>query len=234
MRPAAMSLGSLSFVIAIVLISSLSGTPALAACSTSPGVGVDWSKCEKRRLNLTGQNLSGGTFVDTDFDRTDLKNVKLMDSDLRQADVGSARLEGADLSKSKMMKLQGDRANFRQAKLQGADMTKAEVERADFSGANLSGAVMVKTELGRANLSGAVLDGADMTRAEIARAVFEGSSLVGTNFHDAYTYLTNFEGTDLSQAEGLVQEQLNVACGDDTTVLPTGLERPSRWPCGPR
>lgn len=234
MRRMALPFETCLLAIAIALACLLGGNAALAACSTSPRVGVDWTKCEKTRLNLSGRNLSDGIFVYTDFDGTDLKNAMLVGADLHEADLTNARLEGADLSNANLNKTHGDRTNFRKAKLRGADLTKSEMARADFTEADFSGAMMVKIEMGRANLSGAVLDDADLSRAEIARAVFKGAQLKGTNFYDAYTYLTHFEGTDLSQATGLVQQQINVACGDDQTVLPSDLERPSHWPCGQR
>ncbi len=229
-RLAVFSKGSI-YAAAFMLATFLGSEAAEAACNTSPGVGVDWTKCEKRRLNLSGEDLSNGVFLNTDFGRTDLKGARFVDAELSMADFAKARLAGADLSGANMVKTQGDRANFKQAKLMGVDMTKAEMSRTDFSGADFTGAVMVKAELGRAVLAGARLDRVDLSRAEIARAILKGASLAGSNLEDAYTYLTRFEGTDLSQAEGLDQFQLDVACGDDDTVLPEGLERPAHWPC---
>jgi hypothetical protein len=43
--------------------------------------------------------------------------------------------------------------------------------------------------------------------------------------------LTRFEDSDLSQAIGLTQEQINISCGNEKTVLPQGIERPNDWPC---
>ncbi|WP_299395404.1 pentapeptide repeat-containing protein [Pelagibius sp.] len=208
------------------------GVPlAEAACADPPRAGVDWTKCEKRRLNLTGQDLSNGRFGYTDFSRSDLKSVRFVKADLSEAEFSKARLEGADLSEARMIKTNADRANFRKARLVGVDMTKAEMARADFTGADFSGAVMVKVEFGRSILSDANMEGADLSRAEIARAIFKGARLAGSNFSGAYTYLTRFEGADLSEITGLEQHQLDVACGDDATVLPAGLVRPSNWPC---
>jgi hypothetical protein len=39
------------------------------------------------------------------------------------------------------------------------------------------------------------------------------------------------EGVDLSGVADLTQSQLGIACGDDVTKLPDGLERPEEWPC---
>jgi len=36
---------------------------------------------------------------------------------------------------------------------------------------------------------------------------------------------------DLTDVSGLTQEQLDLACGDQTTRLPPGLDVPSGWPC---
>lgn len=211
---------------------ALLAAPAAATCTESPHAGVDWSKCEKRRIILQGRDLSKGTFLRTDFSRSDLANVKLVGADLTEAHLEHARLAGADLSGAILNKTSGNRADFAKAVLRGADLTKAELLRTDFAGADLSNAVMQKAELGRAFLADAVLDGADLRRAEIARAVFKGASLVGSDFTGAYTYLTHFEATDLSQTKGLVQQQLDIACGDAETKLPAGLEPPASWPCG--
>jgi hypothetical protein len=42
---------------------------------------------------------------------------------------------------------------------------------------------------------------------------------------------TRFEGADLSQAMGLIQQQIAISCGDDKTKLPNDLQRPAAWPC---
>jgi len=217
---------------AVPLSVTLLAEPVAAACNTAPHAGVDWSKCEKRRKILQGQDLSKGIFLRTDFSRSDLANANLVGANLSEAHLEHARLAGADLSGANLSKARGNRADFGNAILKGADLTKAEMLRADLSGADLSDAVMQKAELGRAFFGEAVLDGADMRRAEIARAVFKGASLVGSDLTGAYTYLTHFEATDLSKAKGLEQQQLDVACGDAETKLPAGLEAPASWPCG--
>ena len=42
---------------------------------------------------------------------------------------------------------------------------------------------------------------------------------------------TDIEGADLSQAENLTQQQIEIACGDDKTKLPSDLQMPAAWPC---
>ena len=56
-------------------------------------------------------------------------------------------------------------------------------------------------------------------------------NLAGVNFSGAYMLRTRFEGADLSQAKGLIQQQIEISCGDDKTKLPNDLQRPAAWPC---
>ncbi len=219
-------------LMAVPLSLTLLTEPVSAGCGDSPAAGVDWTKCEKRRLILRERDLSKGMFLRTDFSRSDLADAKLMGADLTEANFEHARLAGADLTGAMLVKSSGDRANFSQAILRQANMSKAEMARTDFTGADFAGATMEKAELGRAILVDANMEGANLKRAEIARAVLKGAKLAGSDFTGAYTYLTHFEGTDLSSVTGLTQQQLDVACGDDETTLPSGLTVPASWPCG--
>ncbi|MDQ7020073.1 MAG: hypothetical protein Q9M33_13035, partial [Robiginitomaculum sp.] len=60
----------------------------------------------------------------------------------------------------------------------------------------------------------------------------ENTNLKGVNLSRAFTYKTRLSGTDLSLVSGLKQEQVDMACGDDDTILPPNLKRPAHWPCG--
>ena len=75
------------------------------------------------------------------------------------------------------------------------------------------------------------MDGVSLRYAYIARANFSGVNLARVNLGGAYMLRTRFEGADLSQAEGLTQQQIEIACGDDKTKLPNDLQRPAAWPC---
>ena len=86
------------------------------------------------------------------------------------------------------------------ADLAEAKLTGANLSQAKLTGANLSGA-----ELTRGNLSGAELTGADLSAGPMS-----------------------VERTSVPP-NGLVQEQLDGAIGNDHTVLPAGLHRPEAW-----
>ena len=104
------------------------------------------------------------------------------------------------------------RANFKDASLRGADFSKSELGRANFNGADINDTVFSFSNLARADFSGAVFD-------------------TPIDFTDAYLYETNFQGVDLSMATGLKQWQIDLACGDDGTKLPAGLQVPQDWAC---
>ncbi len=93
-----------------------------------------------------------------------------------------------------------------------------DLRKTNLSGADLSDAHVFDFRVPfdeTPYLRGANLSGADLSR----------TNLRGTNLLSA-----DLSGADLSGAEGLTQEQLKQAIGDETTKLPEGLERPKSWP----
>ena len=105
------------------------------------------------------------------------------------------------------------------------------MSRAILEQANLRGVDLKKADLSRAHFAGADLTDASFNFANVARTHFTGAKLDGVNMKGAYTYLMRIEGTDLSNTQGLTQDQLDIACGDDATGLPAGLAAAPDWPC---
>jgi hypothetical protein len=87
----------------------------------------------------------------------------------------------------------------------------------------LRGVQLADANLAGANLKGAILDGANLRGADLKDAILDRADLRGADFHRA-----NLSGADLTGAGGLVQEQLNKACGDAGTKVPEGMRVP---PC---
>jgi uncharacterized protein YjbI with pentapeptide repeats len=104
------------------------------------------------------------------------------------------------------------RSNFTNAVLVGVDFTKADLARGDFNGADIT-----STKFAYANLA----------RADLSKARFTGP----IDFSNSFFLLTRIEGLDLSGATGLVQWQIDMACGDGNTKLPAGLTAGANWPC---
>ena len=87
-------------------------------------------------------------------------------------------------------------------------------ERADWIGKKLSG-----QNLQAVNLRGAYLIAADMRNADL-RAV----DFIGADLRDA-----DLRGANLSTSMFLTQMQINSAKGDEKTLLPFYIQRPSHW-----
>jgi uncharacterized protein YjbI with pentapeptide repeats len=146
---------------------------------------------DRRRIDLSGANLSGAS--------------------LTRADLSGANLSKADLSGAYLVEAELRATNLNYADLTGANVIMAHLDRAALNGTNLKDAV-----LGGAHLHGARLDDADLTGAEVVAAGLDGAylldanlagadlldsdlsraSLVGANLTDA-----NLTGVDLTGAD---------------------------------
>jgi uncharacterized protein YjbI with pentapeptide repeats len=205
---------------------------ALADCTSSAAPGVNWTDCRKRNLMLDGNDLTGSNMTGADLTSTDLRGATLVGSQFMKAGLGRAMLDNSKAEGANFEKAQGFRTSFVKADLKGANFAKSEMQRADFTGAVLTGADFTKSELGRATFTEAELTGTKFGFANLARADFRGAKFEGAlDFAQAYLYRTRLEGLDLSKATGLEQWQVDLACGDDKTVLPAGINSHADWPC---
>lgn len=87
-------------------------------------------------------------------------------------------------------------------------------ERADWIGKKLSG-----QNLQAVNLRGSYLIAADMRNADL-----RGADFIGADLRDA-----DLRGANLSTSMFLTQMQINSAKGDEKTLLPFYIQRPSHW-----
>jgi uncharacterized protein YjbI with pentapeptide repeats len=221
-------------LMAALVLTALTGIsePAAAACSNSPGVGVDWADCRKRNLILSGSTLTDADMSGADLASTDLRDSKLDGVNFTKATLLRTYMNASTLVGANFNKAVGYRTHFDGANLTGADLEKSEMQRADFSNATLRDVNFSKSELGRARFAGATIDNANFDFANLARAEFRGANISGDiQFTQAFLYRTRLEGQDLSGATGLVQSQIDISCGDENTVLPAGLVPPAGWPC---
>lgn len=229
--------GLLGAVLAVVLTVGLtpwSAAPAHAApdCNADPGPNVDWSGCRKRNLIIGGSDLSGANLSETDFTSTDLRKSGLDGADMSKAVLLRSMLDSSKAAGANFEKAIGFRTSFAGTDLTAARFAKSEMQRAEFNGAALANVDFEKSELGRADFSEADINGTNFSYSNLARADFRTARFeTPIDFTSAFFFLTRIEGVDLSQAKGLVQWQIDMACGDDDTKLPDGLTMPSTWPC---
>jgi hypothetical protein len=135
----------------------------------------------------------------------ELPKAWLVRRNMRRASAGSANLQEANLQE----------ANLQEANLSGASLIGANLQRATLQGATLQGATLAKANLQRANLR----------RADLRRA-----DLQWANLREATLPEANLTGADLRDTQNLAQEQINMACVDEATILPQGLTKPAPCP----
>ena len=218
---------------ALVLGLALSCRSTFAAdCDAPPEAGVDWQDCQKRIIMLPGSDLSSANLAGADFTSTDLRNANLQGANLQKATLVRTALSGANAQGANFTRVEGYRTDFRGMDGKGVPFTYAELQRSDFTGANLEGADFAKAELGRAEFDGAVITGTRFSLANLARADLQNAKFTGPlDFTSAFMFRTRIGRLDLSAAIGLQQWQIDMACGDQKTKLPKGLNAPADWPC---
>jgi uncharacterized protein YjbI with pentapeptide repeats len=142
----------------------------------------------------------------------------------RGIDLNAIKLPGAYLLQLQAPQTVLGRADLRKAILPGANLRATFLGDADLGGANLILANLSEAILRRAKL---VLT--DLGRADLSGADLSDAKLSGANFSGANLDRADLSGADLSGARGLLQQQLDRACGNDVTKVPSGLRLPP--PC---
>lgn len=134
------------------------------------------------------------------------------EADIAKANSG-LNCTNCNLFQADMAYAQIHDVSFAGARLRQSNLTLATMDRVNFEGANLS----------IANLYGGRFTGASFENADLSRAILVGGSYDGANFAGANLTDANISGAEMATARGLTQSQLNTACGDSYTQLPTGL-----------
>lgn len=117
----------------------------------------------------------------------------------------------ADLSFTQMKNI-----SFKGARLRQSNLSLATMDGVNFNDANLS----------IANMYGGRFTGASFKKANMAKATLVGGSFHSADFTGANLTEANLSGAEMARAKGLTQAQLNTACGDASTQLPSGLKVP--------
>lgn len=219
---------------AIVIMATVFGASEAAAvdCRAYPTPGVDWSNCKKRLLMLDNSNFEGANLSGADFSMTDLSRTNLRKTNFSKTMLVRASLAGADAEGANFERAEGYRSNLSGISASGSTFVSAEMQRSNFSDADLTNVDFTKAELGRAVFYKAKLANTRFALVNLSRSTFHDVDISGpVDFTNAFLFLTRIEGVDLSKATGLEQDQIALACGDDKTVLPAGLQKPDKWPC---
>jgi len=207
-------------------------TPALGACSDAAERGVNWVGCRKRNIIMSDFDFEGADFTRADLSSSDLRASKLDNTKFVKANLVRASLKNASAVNADFSNVAASRTDFSAADLSNANLSKAETNRVNFSDANLSNANLSKAEFARAVFSKANISNVKFDFTNLARSDFRGATFdAPPTMLNAYLFQTRIEGLDLSQVKGLDGRQIALACGDDNTKLPEGMDQPGTWPC---
>lgn len=130
---------------------------------------------------------------------------------------GGASCPGCNLFQADLSGLEARGLNLAGARLRQADLSLSVMNRTRFSG----------TDLRDVEAYGGVFSSSNFNRADLTHASFVGAFLEGSSFSGAILTGANFSGARLTRVTGLTQRQLDTACGDPDTALPSGLRIPA-------
>ena len=104
------------------------------------------------------------------------------------------------------------------ANLRGAALESIVLHHSSLKGVNLENANLYEADLQNTDLTGANLKKAKLSKAKLQNAILRDADLTGAKLD-----IASLKGADLGSVKGLTQDQLDVACADEDTKLPPGL-----------
>lgn len=149
--------------------------------------------------------------------------LQLKGAEMQGAHLPEAVLTAAQLHKAQLEKANLNGAGLEHAALVAANLADAELIGASLSHSDLQDANLRSAHISDADLRGADLRGADLAKAELVRTNLRGANLRAADLDGAILTGADLRGANLFEAKGLLQNQLDRACTDDETKLPTGL-----------
>jgi uncharacterized protein YjbI with pentapeptide repeats len=157
---------------------------------------VRWN--EWRRTNpALSPDLRGISLVDGVFA---LSGANLSQTDLSEAELNNAILDGANLAEANLYGSRLARASFRGVTLDGTNLSKADLFGASLRAASLRKAHVWGANLIKADLEGAHLEGADFFESIMNEAVLAQSCADGVSLKEAQLWGANLRGACLNNA----------------------------------
>ena len=192
-------------------------------CTSCDLTGKDLNGTRLKNSRFSGAilnrvNLSGGTIFNSDFSGAHLKKAFL--ARVRVEDV---IFRGANLNDSTLTEIHVTNSDFQGASLTGAELGKGKMIKTNLRGANLGRIIGLATDFEGSDLSFAYLNGANLTTANFTDAILHKTNFGSANVSAATFTVARLEGAILTSAQGLIQNQMDAACGDGQTELPVDI-----------
>ena len=121
---------------------------------------------------------------ETDFQRSQLKGIKL----------NHVTLKGVNLNNSNLTEAELKQANLSNSSLQQANLSNANLEKAILKDVNFESACMSQVNLTNAHLEGSNFQQANLADADLRNGYFVNAHFLGTNLHNVKFHGANFEG----------------------------------------
>lgn len=219
-----------------VLALSLFGTnSAFAQTQVSASVNMsgscascDLSNRVMPRLSLQGSNFSGSNFSRSNlsggkFHKSNLAGASFHKAYLMRVEGGYTNLRGANLRDATLIEAKLTNSDISHSDLRRADLTNGIFIDSSFILSDLTSVDAVNANFRGANFSNARLEHGDFENANFTKSVLREVKFGNAHVQNAIFTDADFSGADLLNVAGLSQAQLNLACGDSATKLPSGL-----------
>jgi uncharacterized protein YjbI with pentapeptide repeats len=150
--------------------------------------------------NWAGQNHSGQTFNQQDFNCALFTSTNFTGCTMMQTDFSFAKAERASFYGANLRNSNFSNAKLRYAVFFGADLKAASLSGADATGASFVGADMQRVTAGGCRFANADLHGANLANAELVGANFAGANLYGADLRGSILSNSDFRGANLTGA----------------------------------
>jgi len=166
--------------------------------------------------NLSGGNFDGSNLTGTHFRKALMYRIEGNNVNLNGATLADATLTEANLGDSVFIGTDFKRADLTRGQFKGGDFRKTSFQRAIASDVSFENTNFTDAKLDHINLRKANLQGAKFNNVTFGNAILLDAKLKGADISDA----------NMTQVQGLKQEQLDSACGNSNTRLPFGFSVP--------
>ena len=141
--------------------------------------GANLSRANLEGANLQGANLAGARLTHAQLDLANMGGADCAGAVLTHADLGECYLGGVKMMKSELTNANLSDSNLEDADFTGAVLADAQLRGVKARGVRLVGAILTKGDLSKANLASADLTNADLRNANLEDAKLEGANLTG-------------------------------------------------------